>query len=103
MSAINSLDCLNIGGITIRRQPASIRKKLPDTRVIDNALANLGLVDLIGIILSKKLTNNDGTSSIQIEVHDQDKKLTFKLKNKRQIDRKSVNLIKNKDISVLIN
>ena len=53
--------------------------------------------------LSKKLTNNDGTSSIQIEVHDQDKKLTFKLKNKRQIDRKSVNLIKNKDISVLIN
>ena len=53
--------------------------------------------------LSKKLTNNDGTSSIQIEVHDQDKKLTFKLKNKRQIDRKSVNLIKNKDISAIIN
>ena len=53
--------------------------------------------------LSKKLTNNDGCSNIRIEVHDLDKKLTFKLKNKRQIDRKSINLIKNKDISAIIN
>ena len=53
--------------------------------------------------LSKKLTHKDGSSSIQLEVHDLDKKLTFKLKNKRQIDRKSINLIKNKDISVFIN
>ena len=69
---------------------------------INNVKFNLKNVNKIEE-LSKKLTNNDGCSNIQIEVHDLDKKLTFKLKNKRQIDRKSVNLIKNKDISVLIN
>jgi DNA polymerase-3 subunit alpha len=52
--------------------------------------------------LSKKLINKDGNSDIEIELIDLDKKLTFKLKNKRQIGRKSINLIKNKDISAII-
>ena len=37
------------------------------------------------------------------ELNNQGKKLIFKLKNKRQTDRKSINLIKNKDISAIIN
>ena len=53
--------------------------------------------------LSKKLINKDGNSDIKIELDDLDKKLIFKLKNKRQIGRKSINLIKNKDISAIIN
>ena len=69
---------------------------------INNVKFNLKNIDNLENI-SKKITNNNGNSTIHIEVHDLDKKLTFKLKNKRQIDRKSVNLIKNKDISVLIN
>ena len=51
----------------------------------------------------KKLLNTNGNSDIKIELNDLDKKLIFKLKNKRQIDRKSINLIKNKDISTIIN
>ena len=53
--------------------------------------------------LSQKLSNKSGNSEVEIELDDQDKKLIFKLKNKRQTDRKSTNLIKNKDISVIIN
>ena len=53
--------------------------------------------------LSKKLLDKNGNSSIEIEFNDLDKKLIFKLKKKRQIDRKSINLIKNQDISAIIN
>ena len=53
--------------------------------------------------LSKKLVNNHGNSEVEIGINYQNEKLIFKLKNKRQIDRKSINLIKNKDISALIN
>ena len=54
-------------------------------------------------LLSEKLIKNDGKSNIKIEFNDLNKKFTFKLKNRRQIDRKSINLIKNKDISAIIN
>ena len=53
--------------------------------------------------LSKKLGKNDGDTEVLIELNDKQKKLLFKLKNKRKIDRKSINLIKNKDISSIIN
>jgi len=53
--------------------------------------------------LSQKLSNKDGNSEVEIELNNQDKKLIFKLKNKRQTDRKSINLLKNNDISVIIN
>jgi DNA polymerase-3 subunit alpha len=53
--------------------------------------------------LSKKLANKDGKSVVEIEINNLEEKLIFKLKNKRQIDRKSINLIKNNDISAIIN
>ena len=53
--------------------------------------------------LSTRLSNLDGTSNIKIELNNLNNKLIFKLKNKRQIDRKSINLIKNKDILTIIN
>ena len=53
--------------------------------------------------LSQKLINKDGNSEIEIELNNQDKKLIFKLKNKRQTDRKSINLTKNMDILAIIN
>ena len=53
--------------------------------------------------LSKKLLDKNGNSSIEIEFNDLDKKLIFKLKKKRLINRKSINLIKNEDISAIIN
>ena len=52
--------------------------------------------------LSTNLINKDGKSNIKIEFNDFDHKLTFKLKNRRKVDRKLINLIKNKDISAII-
>jgi len=49
-----------------------------------------------------KFIKNDGSTEVKINVSDQDKELTFKLKNKRKVDRKSINSIKNSDISTII-
>ena len=69
---------------------------------INHVKFNLKNIDKLKV-LSEKLINNNGNSEIEIELKDQDKNLIFKLKNKRQTDRKSINLIKNKDISAIIN
>ena len=51
---------------------------------------------------SSKLIEKDGNTNLEIEINDLDKKLLFKLNKKRKIDRKTVNLIKNNDISTII-
>jgi len=48
------------------------------------------------------LIKKEGSTEIKISVKDQNKKILFKLKNNRYIDRKSINIIKNQDISVSI-
>ena len=50
-----------------------------------------------------KLEDTNGISNVEIRVKDSDKKLIFKLKNKRKIERKSINLIKNRRITAIIN
>jgi len=45
-----------------------------------------------------KLIKEDGTTEVNFKIKDEDKDLVFKLKNKRLVDRKSINLIKNQDI-----
>ena len=44
----------------------------------------------------------DGTTGVKINVKDGDKNLTFKLKKKRLVDRKSVNILKKQDILTTI-
>ena len=43
-----------------------------------------------------------GETSINIILHENNKNYNFCLKNKRNLDRKSINLIRNKDISTII-
>ena len=45
------------------------------------------------------LVNNKGKTEVKIKIKDQNKDLVFKLKNKRLVDRKSINKLKNQDIS----
>ena len=52
--------------------------------------------------ISKFLSNN-GDTIINIKITDIDNKLNFRLKNGRNIDRKSINLLRNKEISTIIN
>ena len=44
----------------------------------------------------------DGTTEVKINIKDGDEKLIFKLKNKRLVDRKSVNILKKQDILTTI-
>ena len=51
--------------------------------------------------ISKFLPLN-GNTIIKIQMSDQDNELKFQLKNKRNIDRKTLNLLRNKEISAFI-
>ena len=48
------------------------------------------------------LVNEEGTTEVKINITDKNNEITFKLKNKRLIDRKAINIIRNKDISTTI-
>ena len=49
-----------------------------------------------------KFLNDNGDTLINIQVHNKDQNLKFELKNKRNIDRKTLNLLRNKEISAII-
>ena len=51
--------------------------------------------------ISKHLSEN-GDTCIQINVSDKNNEYKFQLKNKRNIDRKTINLLRNKEISAII-
>ena len=48
------------------------------------------------------LIKKDGNTSVTIKIHDGTKELVFKLKNRRLVDRKSLNFLKNQGISSTI-
>ena len=51
---------------------------------------------------SSNFIKKNGTTEVKINIKDGDKKLVFKLKNKRFVDRKSVNTLKKQDILTTI-
>ena len=53
----------------------------------------------------KEISNHfieDGDTEVKISIKNKDKNYVFKLKNKRLVDRKSLNLLKKHDISSVI-
>ncbi|MBT3693633.1 MAG: DNA polymerase III subunit alpha [Candidatus Pelagibacter sp.] len=54
-------------------------------------------IDQISNFLQK-----EGSTEVKINIINKENKINFKLKNKRQIDRKSINILRNKDISTVI-
>ena len=50
-----------------------------------------------------KILDNYGDTLIKIKLTDQKNCLNFQLKNKRNVDRKTINLLRNKEISAIIN
>ena len=49
-----------------------------------------------------KIIPNDGNTVVKIKLRDENNELDFTLKNKRNIDRKMLNIIRNKEISAII-
>ena len=60
------------------------------------------LKSIKGIDQISKLVTKKGATSVKINIMDKNNYISFKLKNKRLIDRKSINLLKNEDISSII-
>ena len=48
------------------------------------------------------LTKDEGTTEVRINIVDKNKDISFRLKNKRLIDRKAINSLRNADISTII-
>ena len=48
------------------------------------------------------LLKENGSTEVKINIFDKNNEISFKLKNKRFIDRKSINLLRNSDISAII-
>ena len=61
---------------------------------------NIKAVDDIEKI--SKLLNEEGTTEVKINLETKDNNISFKLKNRRLIDRKAINLLRKDDISVII-
>ena len=68
----------------------------PISKIIFN-ITNINQINDIS-----KLIKDEGVTEVNFKIRDEDKDLVFKLKNKRSVDRKSINLIKNQDILTTI-
>ena len=62
---------------------------------------NLSSIDQI--VKISKFLNNDGKTLVNINFNDGNNDFIFQLKNKRDLDRKTINLLRNKQISAQIN
>ena len=48
------------------------------------------------------LVNEEGTTDVKININNENNDISFKLKTKRLIDRKTINILRNNDISTII-
>ncbi len=67
---------------------------------IEEILFNLKSLNELNEI--SKIIPNDGNTVVKIKLRDQNNELDFTLKNKRNVDRKMLNIIRNKEISAII-
>ena len=68
---------------------------------INEATFNLNSLSELDEI--SKFLSNPGETTININIKNNEKALNFKLENKRNLDRKTINLIRNREISAIIN
>ena len=59
-------------------------------------------VNFLLFSITSKIIPNDGNTIVKIKLRDQNNELDFTLKNKRNINRKMLNIIRNKEISAII-
>ena len=71
-----------------------------DNKPINEITFNVKSIEEIDRI--SQLIRNEGSTEVRIHITDKNKDLSFKLKNKRLIDRKSINRLRNEDISAII-
>ena len=94
---------VHLGHKTLRWNP-KMKKYIFGKRDSIHIIDLTQTLELINVALEKihnTITNN-GTTEVTIKIKEKDKNLVFLLKNKRFVDRKSINILKNQDISANI-
>ena len=95
----------NLSGEENRFKKINVKKIISLNEVINKSMKEVifKLNDVNKLDLLKFLSDKNGNTDVKLQLSDHDKQLTFKLKEKRKVDRKIINSIKNNEISTLIN
>ena len=95
----------NLSGEDNRFKRINVKKIISFNEVVNKSISEVvfKLNDINKIDLLEGLSKENGNTDVKLILNENGKKLTFKLKEKRKIDRKIINFLKNKEISTVIN
>ena len=80
--------------------PDSLKIHQDSNKPIEQVTFDIRSLDQLNEI--SKILDKNGDTLIKIRIHDDKNDLSFQLKNKRNLDRKTLNLLRNKEISAII-
>ena len=94
----------NLSGEENRFKRINVKKIISFNEVVNKSISEVvfKLNDINKIDLLEGLTKENGNTDVKLVLNENGNKLTFKLKEKRKIDRKIINSLKNKEISAVI-
>ncbi len=95
----------NLSGEDNRFKRINVKKIISFNEVVNKSISEVvfKLNDINKIDLLEGLSKENGNTDVKLVLNENGNKLTFKLKEKRKIDRKIINSLKNKEISAVIN
>ena len=94
----------NISNDENRFKRINVQKIAPLKELFNKSVSEI-IFNIKTIKQIDKISNsikNEGLTEVKINLTSESKELVFKLKNKRNIDRKSINILRNEDISTII-
>ena len=94
---------VHLGHKTLRWNP-KMKKYIFGKRDSIHIIDLTQTLELTKVALEKvhEVISNDGNTVVKIRIRDQNNELDFTLKNRRNVDRKMLNIIRNKEISAII-
>ena len=90
----------NFSDTSNRFKRINIKKIVSFKNLINKPISEIEFItdDYDKIREINKIIKNDGNTEVKIKIKEKNKDLVFLLKNKRFVDRKSINILKNQDI-----
>ena len=94
----------NLSGEDNRFKRINVKKIISFNEVVNKSISEVvfKLNDINKIDLLEGLSKENGNTDVKLVLNENGNKLMFKLKEKRKIDRKIINSLKNKEISAVI-
>ena len=90
----------NFSDTSNRFKRINIKKIVSFKNLINKPISEIEFItdDYDKIREINKIIKNNGNTEVKIKIKEKNKDLVFLLKNKRFVDRKSINILKNQDI-----